>query len=301
MMIVQQTVFLAWVIASLSSAFTFGQPGFEVSMLFAAHYWVLMGFLMNGESSRMSRRVQRSLPRSLFARSFFSLLMPGAGRGFLFAVANIWSLAVAIGLIGLFAGYLVDTELVARNQLSFGIAPGTVVVTTGVVTTSYQYLGALFVIAVFATWFLAVNYLVMRWVFKRAKREWGAGAGPLLSLIIGVCMIAFFSIGSAVLHAQMSGYGWSEFTWPLIFNWYAMSAGIDFSDNRFSSWLFMFGVPASVVIFLAVFVASKELLSRPIAVPERVAIDLEEVKPRSLPLGESIGEIFGELDTEGDR
>ncbi|BBO33115.1 ABC transporter permease [Lacipirellula parvula] len=69
-----------------------------------AGYWYLMGALMTGEWPHLSRRVQRSLPVSAVGRPFFSLLNPGPGSGYLFAVANL----SAISLFGFAAVILLD-------------------------------------------------------------------------------------------------------------------------------------------------------------------------------------------------
>ncbi len=66
---------------------------------FGAPYWYFMGSLMTGEWPHLSRRVQRSLPSSDAWRPFVSLMNPGPGSGYLFAVANM-SMLVSIGLLG---------------------------------------------------------------------------------------------------------------------------------------------------------------------------------------------------------
>jgi len=50
-----------------------------------------------------------------------------------------------------------------------------------------------------------------------------------------------------------------------------------------------------IVIRIAIALASRELLLRPIAVSERVQIETRKPKSSTVPVGESIGEIFGEL------
>ncbi|WP_428304088.1 ABC transporter permease [Lacipirellula sp.] len=75
-----------------------------IGCTFGAGYWYLMGSLMTGEWPHLSRRVQRSLPTSALGRPFFSLLNPGPGSGYLFAVANL----SAIILFGLTAMILLD-------------------------------------------------------------------------------------------------------------------------------------------------------------------------------------------------
>jgi ABC-type transport system involved in multi-copper enzyme maturation permease subunit len=73
-----------------------------------AGYWFLMGSLMTGEWPHLSRRVQRSLPTNDYWRPFVSLLNPGPGSGYFFAVANVSMLllggSLAVALLGSFAG-----------------------------------------------------------------------------------------------------------------------------------------------------------------------------------------------------
>ena len=52
---------------------------------------------------------------------------------------------------------------------------------------------------------------------------------------------------------------------------------------------------ANFMRLIAIALASRELLVRPIAVPERVQIETQKPKSSAVPAGESIDEIFGEL------
>ena len=72
--------------------------------MMAIMYWLVMGSALIGESSVLSSRVRRSLPRTIFGRTVGSLFMPGRGRGYLLAVGNMigWSLAALT--IGLWSG-----------------------------------------------------------------------------------------------------------------------------------------------------------------------------------------------------
>lgn len=67
---------------------------------FGAPYWYFMGSLMTGEWPHLSRRVQRALPTSDAWRPFVSLLNPGPGSGYLFAIANVTMLGL-VGILGM--------------------------------------------------------------------------------------------------------------------------------------------------------------------------------------------------------
>ena len=288
-MFVQQILFFAMAIMLLPMA-----PEDEFAcflLLFAGHYWLVMGFLMIGESVFVSRRVQRSLPRTVFSRTFFSLFMPGAGRGFLFAVGNIWACAIFLLLVTQFSDLLLDDSV--RQRFS-----GRRSLTGGGITP--ENLCQSIVSCLFVSWFLAVIYLLMR-LFDRRKTQWSTGVGPTVSLVVGALFVAALSIGTYILHANLGGWrNNSNLTLPMVANWYGIVielAESGFSGNmvRIVPLYLLFAVQKIVVIVIAIVVASRELLVKPIAVPERVQIEAQRPKPSLVPKGESIDEIFGEL------
>jgi hypothetical protein len=68
--------------------------------LVAGVYWFVMGAILNGEAAEMSRRVKRNLPQSGIGRALFTWLNPGSGSGYMFAVANLTTIAL-ISIIAL--------------------------------------------------------------------------------------------------------------------------------------------------------------------------------------------------------
>lgn len=78
--------------------------GIYLSLTFM--YWAFMGVLMSGESTELSPRVRRGLPKSLLGRVFLTWFAPGPGTGFMFALANV----VAGGLLVISAAYVVETR-----------------------------------------------------------------------------------------------------------------------------------------------------------------------------------------------
>ena len=292
-MFVQQILFFAFLVVMIPSI-PFSNDATWGMMMFAGHYWLIMGFLMIGESSSVSRRVQRTLPRTIFSRSAFSLLMPGAGRGFLFAVANVWTCALVMVLINLFSDFLIDEATAKRIAGIWGAR--------GAAVLDWEDLLGMVTCCFYVTWFLAIIYLVMRLLLEKKKREWSTGVGPTISLVMGALFIALLSIGSFVVHFNFFPYDMrNEVTPPLVFNWYVMVfdvAGVQGSGQtlvRQAIWVFAFFVQAVLVIGIAFAFASRELLVRPIAVPERVQIEMQKTKFSNVPVGESIDEIFGDL------
>ncbi|MFT5304339.1 MAG: hypothetical protein ACI87E_004779 [Mariniblastus sp.] len=76
-------------------------------------------------------------------------------------------------------------------------------------------------------------------------------------------------------------------------NWYW--AVFDISErSSYLTELGAVGLFALMVTVIAILVASRDLLSKPIAVPERVKIEQQRA-PKQLAKGESIDEIFGIL------
>ena len=290
-MFVQQILFFAFAIMLVPIG---PRSDFVVCglLLWAGHYWLIMGFLMIGESAFLSRRVQRTLPRSFASRSLFSLFMPGSGRGFLFAVANIWTCAIVLLLVVLFRDWLLD-DFSRQNYVARwgGTANWSV---------SEELILQTVISCLFVTWFLSIIYLTMRYYDSR-KSDWSTGVGPTVSLLLGALFVAFLSIGSFVLH--MNTVGWQSnntMTMPLVLNWYWVTT--ELADSGLSGtffnqaiWYLLFALLKILVIGIAFAVASRELLVRPIAVPERVQIENQKPISSNVAVGESIDEIFGEL------
>lgn len=88
-----------------------------VTATLGAAYWFLMGAMMTGEWPHLSRRVQRSLPTNDAWRPFVSLLNPGPGAGYLFAVANL-TMPLLVALAALILADLVPGGRGSRSAES---------------------------------------------------------------------------------------------------------------------------------------------------------------------------------------
>ncbi len=106
-MLAQQACFVGG-LAGMAYAFSDNLRGLKevsfVGFIMGAFYWYVMGALMTSEWPHLSRRVQRSLPQSTVGRAFLSFFNPGPGAGYMFAVANLTTLA----LIALFVSLVVS-------------------------------------------------------------------------------------------------------------------------------------------------------------------------------------------------
>jgi hypothetical protein len=67
-----------------------------VVLTLGAIYWGGMGSLMIAESTVLHQRARRRLPQSFLGRAFLTWICPGPGTGYVFAVANLWTLALAL-------------------------------------------------------------------------------------------------------------------------------------------------------------------------------------------------------------
>ena len=283
MMIVQQALIIAWMVSLFQIAPYENVTIINFAMI-AVCYWLIMGFLMIGETEQMSRRVQRSLPRSFFSKTFFSFLMPGPGRGYLFALTMMLGWCVTLGLMVVFhkSFVLADAANSGRNWR---------------VNEVFRLLEMLGVSFLYTAFYLSLNLVIMKLVLHRLKTEWSTGVGPLISLLTGILSVAFLTIASLIWHFNVSPFGSSSYSPSQVFNMFWTIVEIGDAGFEVGQWacLFLWAVPTSLVTLAGIAIASRELLYRPMSVPERVLIDTNQSTENRLPPGESIDEIFGEI------
>jgi ABC-type transport system involved in multi-copper enzyme maturation permease subunit len=286
-MVVQQVLFWAFLVLLMQLTWILDDL-FWIMAMFAGHYWLIMGFLMVGESPKRSRRVQRTLPRSILARSLFSFLMPGPGRGFLFALTMMWSCGFVIGLLTHFQSEMVldaHRETILNRGGFSAVRP---------LTNLTNLYGGIAVCCFYVSGFLSISFLLAKWRLHSTRYELPTGLGPAINLFVGCLLVAMFTIGSLILHFSLTSRRLrNDYLAIDVFNWYWTT--YEFSETRGGSYMAWFGLlllPGLLLIFTAVVVAARELLHRPIPVPERVMIDRRKPIVK-LPAGESIDEILG--------
>ncbi len=288
MMVVQHTLFLAWVVTMVQLV-PYEEEMLVVMVFILGHYWLFMGLLTIGESPQLSRRVQRSLPHSVASKSLLSFLMPGPGRGFLFAVLMAWSGTLAIILMALFQRWLVIDAIEfpsgSRGRTAWSGSEAIRLTVASLVSCFYVML------------YLAIAFLLARVTLHRTRRELPTGVGPIISLIAGILIVILPMFVMAVIQFQFIRSYRNSYSPLQVFNWYWTTVeiidGPGFGDSLI--WFGLLAVPAAFVILLALLLASRDLLYHPIPVPERVLIDQQKPKLQ-LPAGETIEEIFGNLD-----
>ncbi len=280
-MLLQQVLFFAWFIAILLAESTGGyDDGIPIVIGFCyGHYWLLMGFLMSGESLPLSQRVRRDLPTTLLGKSFGALMMPGPGRGLLFCIANLVACTIAscLILIAFFGNKLALVSIFTNNNLAvfnYDIYEGCLTLTST---------------CIYVAWFLSVVYLLM--TFRRRWPSVRAGQyNSLVGLLLGVVLVIVSCLAGYAL--QTSWLWHDDYTLLQLFNWYWTT--VEMSDESlpeaFAAAAF-FAMIAIPLILFAVVVAARELLVEPSTTPERVIQDLAPAVPQ-LPPGESIDEIF---------
>ncbi len=130
-----------------------------VYLLPSAVFWWLMGGLMIGESTLLSPRVKRGLPKTLLERSLFMLFFPGPGTGYLFAASQM---AVVGMLTALFMPF---SSVNASTQKE--------ILCTAVLCVAY-----------------VVGYLGIAAVLLRLMRRFDR-SGPALGLAVSVLTVVF--------------------------------------------------------------------------------------------------------------
>lgn len=281
MMLVQQTVFLAWVVMIASYAIDVHMA--PVLGWVYGHYWLIMGCLLIGESSDLSARVLRGMPRSILGRSMFSLLMPGPGRGLLFAISNAWVCQIVIFLVLLFSESLPMPEddrffmIGTRNALN-------------VVDIPKAFRGGL-IPTFYVTFYLCITYLIARLIASKSARS----VTPLATLCLGAIVVVLSTLLPVIVQLNLYPRHLSDQYTPWqVTNWYWTTyESVEATWINASGWVNTFVFFALVPILLALYVASKELLYVWRPTPKLVVQDRKKSRRvRDIPAGESIEDIF---------
>ena len=138
----------------------------------------------------------------------------------------------------------------------------------------------------YVTLFISLMYLAMRFLAKKTQLKWG----PIASVLLGLAAVALATTISLVLHYNlMPRLSHNDFSVYLIGNWYwatwegSEPGSLLGSGPGLLPFAFLVCV-ALVPITLAVALASRELLSKPGALPGRVLVDDQQID-QSLGLG----------------
>lgn len=288
MMLVQQTVFLAWCLCMISLDI---DVDILIGLVFIlSHFWMIMGFAMVGESPKLSERVQRSLPKSIGMRSLFSLFVPGPGRGLIYSVTNLWASGAILMMMVIFGEMFLPEADRGMQGVTSGQA--NLMSPNEIFRCWYGTCVAFF----YVTLFISLMYLFMQFVSKKTRWNWS----PIASVLLGLTIVALATTVSLVLHYNLvpssrhrdfSLFQYGNWYWA---TWEASEPG-GFSGAGLGLATAFLACVAMLLIATAIIMASKELLTKPGALPARVAVDDQQIEQsKKPPVGETIDDIFNE-------
>ncbi len=250
--------------------------------MIVCHVWLIFGAMMCGENPFMSPRVRRSLPRSIPGKSFFSFLLPGPGRGYIFALINLWGWTAILLLFAWFG----------ERFFALSTITGTIASTQA---KSFLTMGMLANVG-YSTLFLSATYMII-FLAQRKRVFLNPGGGFIIGLLIcGFSMILSAIMHYSLVHPQSVGR-YSD--WQLL-NWYWSSymwlERGSLGANAFGS--IVLGSIAFASCLACLIMASPELIRRHVAIPQRVVQDIEEHQASYVAPTETIENIFDERKTE---
>ena len=225
-----------------------------VTATLGSAYWFLMGAMMTGEWPHLSRRVQRSLPTNDAWRPFVSLLNPGPGAGYLFAVSNLTMLL----LVALAALVLAD------------LVPG---ISSGRSAESAVYY------AIFA-WSYVVAFLGFGRLIINALRQWVYVPMTAAFLIHVILLATAIGVPTVIQmtsrELRNSGYTLWQMTNPVWTLGELASRGV----NNVQAEVLVLILPTAAIIALLLNMRSvaTELLLQKTPVPVRIIEDEAEIE-----------------------
>ena len=298
----QLTLFVA-LLVMIAGLIRRPEPMFAMS-IFAGHFWLVIGCMLVSEKPGLSNRVQRKLPKSLFGRTFFSLLMPGPGRGYLFTVGCLLASVLVSLVIDNCGGWFPISP--ARN---FYGGPAKAEWSLILIATAITCLYPLF--------YLSLVYLWMSFLRKYTRLQSTGALAPFIGLVSGFLIVSSISLVAYALWINVEKpFGTPRYysARPSFFgccNWYIAinSIGSEFfsfgngRNNLFGElhYYLPFMAIAIPTTSLAGLLAIRDLRYQPTAAPVRVTEEIERDQAArlsataTLPEGESIDEIFGVL------
>jgi hypothetical protein len=225
-----------------------------VTATLGSAYWFLMGAMMTGEWPHLSRRVQRSLPTNDAWRPFVSLLNPGPGAGYLFAVANL-TMLLLVGLAALFLADLVPGGRGSRSAES-----------------AVYY-------AIFA-WSYVVAFLGFGRLIINALRQWIYVPMTAAFLIHVILLLTAIGVPTVIQmtsrELRNSGYTLLQMTNPV---WtLAELAGRGVDNVQGDILVFVLPTAAIVALLLNMRSVATELLLQKTPVPVRIIEDEAEIE-----------------------
>lgn len=291
----QHTLILATLICPIllfSSPFPNGGWTWMLSVT-STHYWLIMGSMMCAENPGMSVRVRRTLPQTWLGRMGRGLQLPGPGRGYLFALANLWGWFAALAL-ALFLVTTLDYQFAPRWIVTGGPAQD-----LALVGNWTDFLATLGINTSYATFYLSLVYLALFMLRRRMRLH------PTLGLLFLILIFGLIHIGTVSLHSfvmRNEFYGrFTEFSVCLTGNWWWWIS--EMGPRNWQSYLTIREglVSASLIVTAAFLLAGvclvlscRELVAPSAPIPQRILDEMAARRPGRAGPGESIDEIFAD-------
>lgn len=156
-----------------------------VFLTFSAIHWTVMGMFMVGESSELSPRVRRDLPKSFLGRILFTWFNPGPATGYVFCLC----------------GMLCASILAVQGMLMISYFPGP---GGGGGMTGTDFLRA-FIGALILTSYVTI-YLGLAKLVTAALRRWSP-TGTILSLVVTLLLFVMGAGVPMTIHMSTVPYG----------------------------------------------------------------------------------------------
>jgi hypothetical protein len=254
LMLFQQATIVGWV-AYLWIDSDYSAAIVATMMNLLCCYWFLMGSMLDGERTELSRRAMRRLPQSVVGRVFFTWLNPGPSSGYVFAVANLTAvLALA----------MVAAVISGQSAPVAGPGPGS------------QHLACQLIIA----WSYAVAYLGLGRLVVALVRKVSQVTIFASVLLHALLLLAGSGIPTTIqwmsLDLQDELYSYLQITNPIWTLYYLSSYGPAPEEA-----VLVTAVPAAAICLLLLNLpgAAREMRRVRTALPPRVAEDEAELNP----------------------
>ncbi len=283
-LMVQQVFFIGIFVAFLGvDDFVRTEAFYSVTYLYG-HYWLGVGAMLVSTSPIISRRVLRSHPKTVMGRLVFGLLMPGAGRAYLFAVGNLISCAITVLVLLLFHDYLIMKSDVTSTLTRF--AP--------VLEIDQAILG-LVVNLVYPLLFLSATFLLVNLL-----KSYNAKVPPLFGLFVAAFLVlAGYLIGMGIQYNFYRGFATDYTAWQA-FYWYGTASNIFLGGAVADGMagLAIAGIATVVLGFVAFRIARRDLAYVDVATPARVLEEREAIRMAKRGATEEAGESFEDMFNE---
>lgn len=254
---VVQTMFFMCIVISALAYDADSRAAFPVSTCICV-YWLAIGSMMTAVPAIMSRRVRRSLPTTYLGRSVKSLFMPGPGRGYLFAVSNIWGWCLFL----LMVFFLNDLILPSSDVTGQGAGPTSF--STDEIT---RIVGTTYGSCVYSTVFLSIVFVLMTASFRRRPNQ-----GPFVGFALAFVLILACCLGPVVLQTQWFYQQFdNNYSILQMSNWFWTVAEFDDGGSDTANLSLIFATVAMLILgYFAMRIAGRELRYLPEAIPNRV-------------------------------